>query len=73
MGGLFMKKIVLIALSILGVQSSLIAQETETITTTTGSSDKEVKTLEASFDMDRILVVLKDAPELKGMIDKKST
>lgn len=40
-----MKKIVLIALSILGVQSSLIAQETETtITTTATSSDEEVKT-----------------------------
>jgi type IV pilus assembly protein PilB len=36
-------------------------------------NDKEVKTLNASFNMDEILSILKKAPELKGMIDKKST
>jgi len=35
--------------------------------------EKEVKTLGASFNMDDILSMLKKAPELKGIIDEKST
>jgi len=34
-------------------------------------SDKEIETLKASFNMDEILLMLKKAPELKGIIDKK--
>lgn len=43
-----MKKIVLIALSIIGVQSSVIAQETETTTTT--SSSQSTRTAKDRFD-----------------------
>ena len=36
-------------------------------------SDKEIKTLGASFNIDEILLMLKNSKELEGMIDKKST
>lgn len=36
-------------------------------------SDKEVETIKASFDMAEILDTLKNSPEMKGIIDKKST
>ena len=36
-------------------------------------NDKEIKALKANFNMEEILTVLKEAPELKGMIDEKDT
>jgi type IV pilus assembly protein PilB len=36
-------------------------------------SDKEIKTLNESFDMEGMLEVLKKAPELKGIISEKNT
>lgn len=35
--------------------------------------EKEVKTLSASFDMEKMLEILKKAPELKGIVNEKST
>jgi type II secretory ATPase GspE/PulE/Tfp pilus assembly ATPase PilB-like protein len=36
-------------------------------------SEKEIKTLNASFNMDELLDVLKKTPELKGVVTEKST
>lgn len=36
-------------------------------------SDKEIKSLKANFNMEEIITVLKEAPELKGMISEKDT
>ncbi|MEI7621173.1 MAG: ATPase, T2SS/T4P/T4SS family, partial [Candidatus Moraniibacteriota bacterium] len=36
-------------------------------------NDKEIKSLQAGFDMAEILEILKSVPQLKGIVDKKST